>query len=183
METPELISAAQAGNIQAFNRLILEYQDAIHSLIYYICPGQDVEALTQAAVWRIYQRLSDYHGADFRLWLFKIVVNVCRRALYPYWFRINRDNHRGKAQPQLSGISSHSSRIKSESIETSEIQSCLSGLQPDLRVVVVLIDLEKLDYTQAAAVLGIPMDSVGKRLAKARWQLSNHLHALQKDCP
>lgn len=183
MDTSELIFAAQAGDLQAFNRLILGYQDAMHSLIYYLCPGQDVESIMQAAVLQIYQRLPGYHAGDFRLWLFKIVVKVCRRTQPPFWSKIIWSRNGRKNQPPIPRIPSLSSRNYSDFIGTADIQSCLSNLDPDLRMVVILIDMEKLDYAQAAAVLGIPLNSVSKRLSRARWQLANRLQTGQKDYP
>lgn len=181
METPELISSAQAGNLLAFNRLIHEYQDSMHSLIYYLCPGQDVEALMQTAVWQIYRRLPGYHTQDVRLWLIKIIVKVCRQDQPPFWSKIIRSGNGRKPHQPISELSSPSNHNRSESIGTTHIHSCISSLESDLRTVLVLIDLEKLDYSQAAAVLGIPKDSVRIHLAKARWQLSKHLNVLQKD--
>jgi RNA polymerase sigma factor (sigma-70 family) len=181
MDTPELIFAAQASDLQSFNRLILGYQDAIHSLIYYLCPGQDAEAIMQAAVLQIYQRLPGFYAGDFRLWLFKIVVKVCRQNQPPFWSKIIWSRNGRKTQLPISRIPSRSSRNNSVSIESTNIQSCLLNLEPELRVVVVLIDMEKLDYSQAATVLGIPLYWVSKRLSKARWQLANHLETGQKD--
>lgn len=178
MDTLKLIFAAQAGDLQAFNRLLLEYQDAIHSLIYYLCPGQDVEAKMQTAILQVYRCLPGYHAGDFRLWLFKIVVNVCRGAQPRHWFKILPSRNGRKPQLSISGRALPLNRNKSESIGTPDIQSCLSNLDPEQREIVVLIDMEKLDYAQAAAVLGIPLNSVSKRLSRARWEIKNRLQTV-----
>ena len=54
------------------------------------------------------------------------------------------------------------------------IRSCLRDLPPVDRAVLVLVDLQELDYVQAAAVLEIPTEEAARRLARARqrlWQM------------
>jgi RNA polymerase sigma factor (sigma-70 family) len=150
METPELIYAAQHGNLQAFNRLIADYGDLIYRLLSRAAlPDLDAEPLTQAAIQNIYRKLPGYRDGDFRLWIFKHLVNFCRSRI--------RRNH------------SHPKKLQETSTEEQILQRCLSELPVEERLVVILVDMEKLSYGETAAVLGIPVKAVQSRLARARW--------------
>jgi len=149
METPDLIYAAQQGNLQAFNRLIADYGDLIYRLLSRAAlPGLDAEPLTMAAIRNLYRKLPGYRGDDFRLWIFKHLVNFCRSGI--------RRNQSHTKEPQ---------EIKTEE---QILQRCLSKLPMEERLVVILVDMEKLNYDEAAVVLGIPVRVVQSRLARGR---------------
>lgn len=144
--TPELILAAQQGGLQAFNCLIQAYQDRIYNLVCRLVADEHrAEELTQAAVQRLYHDLPTYHNGEFYPWLLKILVKVCRPAM------------------QCKRTAGHSDQPLLDTLE---------ALSPNLRLVIVLVDMEGLDYAQTAAILGIPKRTVSTRLAKARGQLS-----------
>lgn len=155
METPDLIYAAQQGNLQAFNRLIADYGDLIYRLISRAAlPGLDAEPFAQTAIQTIYRKLPGYRGGDFRLWIFKHLVNFCRSQI--------RRNHSHPKEPQ---------EIKTEE---QILQWCLSKLPMNERLVVILVDMEKLNYGETAVVLGIPAKAVQSRLARARRLVMNN---------
>lgn len=140
--TPDLIWAAQRSNLGAFNRLVDEHQDTIYNLVCYLLPAAlEAESVTQKVVQRLYRDLPAYQGGDFYLWMIKTVAKVCRS----FMSQVQPTN--GLDQP---------------------LQSCLANLSPDLRLVIVLVDLEGLDYAQTAMVLGTSRRAVRARLAKAR---------------
>ena len=48
------------------------------------------------------------------------------------------------------------------------IQHCLDDLSDDFRTVVVLVDIQGMDYAEAADVMGTPLGTIKSRLARAR---------------
>jgi DNA-directed RNA polymerase specialized sigma24 family protein len=149
MDTPELIYAAQKGNLQAFNRLIRDYGDLIYRILSRgVLTGEEADALAQIAIRSFYKKLPGYRGDDFRLWIIKNLVNFCRSSV--------KRNHSRSKHPQGPGTGEQT------------LQGYLSGLPVEDRLVVILVDLEKLDYKEAAMVLGIPLKAVQIRLARAR---------------
>jgi RNA polymerase sigma-70 factor (ECF subfamily) len=54
------------------------------------------------------------------------------------------------------------------------VEAALARLSPELRACVILVDIEELDYAEAAVALGVPLGTVRSRLFRARQQL----HAL-----
>lgn len=154
MDTPELIYAAQKGNLQAFNRLIRDYGDLIYRILFRAAfPTSDTEALTQAAIQSIYRKLPGYREVDFRLWIIKNSVNFCRSA-------IKRNHNRPEE---------HRWAVTEEQF----IYYCLYLLPFEERLVVILVDMENLNYRETAAVLGIPVKTVQSRLARARRMITS----------
>jgi RNA polymerase sigma-70 factor (ECF subfamily) len=74
-----------------------------------------------------------------------------------------------------------------QSLEAAElehaIQHCLDGLPPEFRAVVVLADLQGLDYTEVAAAVKAPLGTIKSRLARARLKLRDCLQAFRELLP
>jgi RNA polymerase sigma-70 factor (ECF subfamily) len=154
----DAIHAARQGNLEAFNRLVLAYQDALFSLACRLAPpGMEAEKLTQAAVQQMYRALPAYRGGDFRLWAFKILVGVCRQA----WMTRRAGGKNGSSQ---------GSAVNNQAAERSLLER-LNQLPFEQRLVATLVDIEGLDYAQAAEVLEITTGEIRNRLARARQSL------------
>ncbi len=72
-------------------------------------------------------------------------------------------------------------------IETLEleqaIQRCIQALPPDFRTVVVLTDIQGLDYKEAAKAIKKPLGTIKSRLARARLRLRECLQKVQELLP
>src|SRR5215510_1333290 len=73
-----LIQSARRGSLDAFNSLVLYYQDGVYSLAYRIM-GESASAAdaAQEAFITAYRRLETYRGGSFRSWLLRITTNTC----------------------------------------------------------------------------------------------------------
>jgi RNA polymerase sigma-70 factor, ECF subfamily len=179
-EDQRLVSAAQAGSAEAFSALVDKYQTKVYGIVYRMCGPQDVEDLTQDIFLRALAALRKFQfqgEASFRTWLYRIAVNTC----------IN-DLRRRKRRQQIEGpsldemvsteggmmeraIPDHS-RIPHDVAERRElqrqVQETIQTLPPHHRVVITLIDLENVDYEEAARIIGCPLGTLKSRLARAR---------------
>ena len=78
MDEPALISDAQHGDLNAFNRLVLEYQSPVYNLAYRILGETDAAAdAAQEAFISAYKNIHSYRGGSFKAWLMRIVTNAC----------------------------------------------------------------------------------------------------------
>lgn len=59
-----------------------------------------------------------------------------------------------------------------------ELRNALDELPDEQRILVILVDLEELEYQEVSDVLQIPIGTVRSRLSRARWKLANRLHHL-----
>ncbi len=191
MDEPGLIKAARQGDLEAFNRLVLAYQDIVYTQAYRMMG--DVEAAedaTQEAFISAYQHLTSYRGGSFRGWLLRIVTNACydelrrrkRRPTIPLEPRDSEDE-----EIESPGWLADISDLPEESALRAElgraIQRCLDELSDEFRTMVVLVDIQGLDYQEAARAAGAPVGTVKSRLARARMRLRDCLLAVWELLP
>lgn len=187
MDEPALIVDAQRGDLNAFNRLVLEYQTPVYNLAYRIMgDGDSASDAAQEAFISAYKNLRHYRGGSFKAWLLRIVTNACYDEL-----------RRRKRRPATSlealtvvdtgpDADSEASLVShDESPEDAtqrhelarEIQQCLDGLPEDMKSVVVMSDVMGMDYNEIAASTGAALGTVKSRLSRARARMRDCLRA------
>lgn len=181
-----LVHSAQSGNLEAFNALVLKYQDMLYRAALRIL-GQDAlaEDATQEAFIYAYQHIVNFRGGSLKAWLMRILVNRCyddiRRLPRTAAISLNESvTDDGENQSLYSRFQNHEPSVE-ECVEDSErneyIQGCLGKLPTDYRVVLALVDIEEMSYGEASTILKIPMGTVKSRLARARLYLRRELKA------
>ncbi len=178
-----LVRASRKGDLEAFNQLVILYQDRIFALALRIVGDEDsAEDITQNTFLAAYRSLPGFRDGSFRSWLYRIGTNVCydelrRRKRHPVLPLEDGDEPEEGAAPlyDLPG----SRTLPEQECERHEleqvIQQALNRLDTGQRAVVVLVDLEGFDYTEAGQILNVPVGTVKSRLARARLRLSQLL--------
>ncbi len=186
MDTQHLIASAQKGNLEAFNRLVIAYQDAVYNLAYRILGERDAaEDATQETFLRAWRNIKKYRGGSWRGWLFRIATNICYDQLRyrqrrpqvpleppdeadapdsPAWLADRSPNASPEAQAEQADL-------------RRAIEICLRKLAPDFRAVLTLVDLEEFSYAETAQILGVPKGTVKSRLARARARMQECLRS------
>ena len=191
MDEKGLIHEAQRGDLDSFNRLVLAYQDMVYNQAFRVM-GESAAAqdATQDAFISAYRKMKSYRGGSFKSWLLRIVTNACydelrRRKRRPTTPLEPRDQHDEEIEsPHWIADPVESPEDFSERVELSEaIQHCLDDLSPDYRTVVVLVDIQGMDYAQAAKVVGKPLGTIKSRLARARDGMRNCLQVFWELLP
>lgn len=187
----EMIQEALAGNLDSFNRIVLEFQDMVYYQAYRTIGEPDAaEDATQEAFISAYQKLHTYRGGSFKSWLLRIVTNACydemrRRQRQPVAPLIPRDDD-GEEFDSPGWIEDPGEKPEQflQRAELSEaIQHCLDQLDVKFRTVVVLIDLQEFDYAAAAEIMESPLGTVKSRLARARLSLQDCLQSFGELLP
>ncbi len=179
MDESALIALAQQGDLDAFNRLVLAYQDLVYNQAYRIMGESDAaEDAAQETFISAFRRIDTFHGGSFRAWLLRIATNRCydmlryrkRRPvadLYPE----GQDGEEIESPRWLADpAESPEERLLREELNRA-IQECLQNLPPAFRAAAVLVDVQGLDYREAAEALGKPVGTVKSRLSRARARL------------
>ncbi len=179
-----LISDARQGDQDAFNTLVLRYQDRIYNLAARILGDDDLaQDITQNTFLTAYLNLSRFRNGSFRSWLYRIATNACydefrRHKRYPVQ-SLEAENIEESRLSPFSDVTAASvlPEIEHDRRELEQmIQNALDKLDPDQRTVVVLVDQQELDYQEAAQVLGVPIGTIKSRLARARLRLRQLLY-------
>jgi RNA polymerase sigma-70 factor (ECF subfamily) len=189
----KLIRMAQEGDLTAFNRLVLAYQDRAYGIAFRIM-GEHAAAedATQEAFISAYRNIRRFRGGSFRAWLFRIVTNACydelrRRKRRPQISldgsdREEDDRFEGRWERTTgSATDPHAHSERSELARA--IQDCINRLPADFRAVVVLVDVQGFDYKEAAQVVDTPVGTVKSRLARARARLRDCLKRYRELLP
>jgi len=191
MDETALIADAQGGNLDAFNRLVLAYQDNVYAQAYRMMGEASSAAdATQEAFVSAYRSIRSYRGGSFRAWLLRIVTNACydelrRRKRRPTTPLEPLDDYEEEIEsPQWIADPSDSPEEIAERMELGiAIQRCLNHLPEDFRTVVILVDLQGMNYSEAAIVIGKPLGTVKSRLARARLKLRDCLQGVGELLP
>ncbi len=178
-----LIQAAQGGDLEAFNLLVVRYQNLLFGIALRLLNDEDVAAdAVQEAMISAFRRFNTFRGDSLRSWLARVVVNACydemRKKRRQHSVPLELLNAEGEeietsywlvdpqADPEL--------QYESTELEGA-IQKCLDKLPPIYRIVLVLVDVEGLSYEEAASAAGVPVGTVKSRLARARLQMQKSL--------
>lgn len=180
-----LIEHAASGDLDAFNQLVLNYQDMAYSQAYALMGDPDSASdATQEAFIKAFQAINGFRGGSFRGWLFKIVTNsvydILRRARrHPNQPLFPEDEH-GEEIESAPWLVEPSASVQDEVEQrefSSDLYKMLDELPATYRSVITLIDINEMDYAEAAEVLSVPIGTIKSRLARARLQLQKKLRA------
>ena len=191
MDEPALIQTAQNGDLDSFNTLILHYQDRVFNTALRILGDEDLAAdAAQEAFISAFRSINSFRGGSFKAWLMRTVTNACydelrrqkRRPTTPLEPDTNdgeeMDSPRWLADPGMTPAE------KSEADELEHaIQHCLEALPTEFRTVVVMADLQGLDYTEVATAVSVPLGTIKSRLARARLRLRECLRGFEELLP
>jgi len=176
MDEQALINDALTGDLNAFNRLVLDYQDIAYNVAYRIMGEHGAAGdATQEAFISAYKKLNQYRGGSFKAWLLRIVTNACydelrRRQRQPVT-PLKPELRDGETLENPYWIEDNTATPE-EQTEQAELQSaiqhCINELEEKFRTMLVLVDVEGLDYETAAEAAGTPIGTVKSRLARAR---------------
>jgi RNA polymerase sigma factor (sigma-70 family) len=191
MDEAALIQEAMRGDLDSFNRLVLAYQDIVYNQAFRIMGETDsAEDATQDAFISAFRHMKSYRGGSFKAWLLRIVTNTCydeirRRKRRPTTPLEPLDNQNEEIEsPSWLTDRSESPEESTERNELSQaIQSCLNGLPIEFREVVILVDIQEMDYAEAAQVMGKPVGTVKSRLARARFRMRDCLQNYRELLP
>ena len=191
MDEPALIHSAQAGDLDSFNGLVLAYQDALYNTALRIL-GDDSAAAdaTQEAFISAFRSLNSYRGGSFKAWLMRTVTNACYDELRRQKRRptvslepANEDDEEIESPRWLADTSmSPDEKFEADELEHA-IQHCLENLPADFRTVVVLADIQGLDYSEVASAARVPLGTIKSRLARARLRLRECLQGFGELLP
>ena len=191
MDENKLIEYAREGDLDAFNRLVLEYQDLAFNVAYRVM-GETAAAedATQEAFISAYKNLDKFRGGSFRAWVLRIVTNACydelRRRKRRPTVALEPDTEEDETfdSPYWIADPGESPEEFSLRMELGKaIQDCLNDLAEDFRTVVVLIDVQGMDYAEASETIKTPLGTIKSRLARARLKLRDCLQGFGELLP
>jgi RNA polymerase sigma-70 factor (ECF subfamily) len=191
MNEQALISDAQGGNLDAFNTLVLHYQDSVFNTALRILGDDDQAAdASQEAFISAFKSIKSFRGGSFKAWLMRTVTNACydelrrkkRRPTTPLEPDTEdgdeMDSPRWLADPNMTP----DQQAEADEVEHA-IQHCLNNLPLEFKTVVVMADIQGMDYTEVALTIRVPLGTIKSRLARARLRLRECLQGFAELLP
>ena len=176
------VEAARRGDVQAFNRLVEQYQRLAYNVACRTL-GQPEEAAdaTQEAFLSAFRAIRDFRGESFKAWLLRIVVNACydqrrKRQRQPTEsLEALAEESEGEFAPPGPGAGPELAVLGTAT--AAAIQRALDRLPYEQRVVAVLCDVQGFSYEEAASTLELAVGTIKSRLSRARARLRDELAA------
>ena len=186
-----LVEQWRQGDSEAAERLILKYQNRIYNVILKICANADDAAeLTQETFVKVIENIDKFEGrSGFYTWAFRIAVNLtlnyCQRSgrLGLKSLDAEDDEHYGQARQQLKEFLNDDSSPDPAAVALNKelceiVITALMKLNDAQRTVLVLRDIEGMNYAQIAKVLDVELGTVRSRLSRARSNLREIMEAI-----
>ena len=188
-EEQQRISQAQQGDINAFNEIVLNYQDRIYSITYRIMGEAESAAdMTQDTMLTAYRKLDTYRGGNFASWLSRIATNTCydelrRRKRRPVTYLEDLNDPESDDAPPIPSDADTPEEVAQQYELQQVIENCIKVLKEDQRLVIILSDVQGMAYAEVAEQLGVKIGTVKSRLSRARVAVRNCLQDFQELLP
>ncbi len=177
-----LVKRARRGERDAFAALVLKYQDRIYNTMLRMTGSRDDAAeLTQEVFLKALQNLASFKArSGFSTWLWSIALNQCTSRLRRR--KVERasgisvsalsvpDDVRGVALDPSDEAAGPSVEAQRGELRAA-IENAVLSLEEEFRQVVVLRDVQKMEYSHIAGALNVPVGTVKSRLHRARTAL------------
>jgi len=184
-----LIAAAQRGDLDAFNQLVIHYQRLAYHVAYRILGEADASAdATQDAFLRAYKAIKQYRGGSFKAWILRIVTNTCYDQL-----RLKQRRPTASleallvAEPAPGPFFVDQAESPEAYVERQELgrtlQAGINALPPDQRIALTLCDVADMNYQEIAQTMKVSLGTVKSRISRARAKLRNYLLTQQELLP
>jgi RNA polymerase sigma-70 factor (ECF subfamily) len=181
----DLVKRCQAGDTEAFDELVTRYRTRIFGMIYNMVHNeQDAWDLAQDSFVKAWKSIKRFRGrSSFYTWIYRIVMNVTID-----WLRKKQvkgvgaefdDAIQVKQIDPASRTAPKADALPYETMQRTEIRAridnAIAQLSPEHRAVILMKEIEEMQYHEIAEMLGCSIGTVMSRLFYARKKLQNLL--------
>ena len=179
------VDEARAGNVSAFETLVMRYQTRIVNYAAAMVHDQGIaEDVAQETFVRAWRGLDRFRAeSSFKTWLYRIASNVARTCLDRRGRQArvgDRSLDDDAERLQAGDVPSAAPDAETALVTRETIDRALAELPEELRLALVLRDVEGLDYKEIAVVTRAPIGTVESRIFRARRRLKGLLRPLPR---
>ena len=184
-----LVDRTKAGDVKAFEMLVVKYQRRIERLIGRMVRDVDlVPDIAQETFIRAYRAIPQFRGESaFYTWLYRIAVNTAKKAL----MELKRDptvtesalasrdddDETSRVENELSDGETPDAVLASKQVAAA-VNSAMQALSEELRQAITLREIEGLSYEEIAELMNCPIGTVRSRIFRAREAIAERLRPL-----
>lgn len=179
MSDKKLIKRIKSGDMDAFSELVTLYEKKALSFTYRMLKdASDAEDAAQEAFLRVFDKIDTFReSSSFSTWFYTILNNICldilrKRTRAADTVSINQtssENDEYELQIEDSAPGPYEQLQKSTAQEL--LEDALTKLSDEHRAVIIMRDINGLDYEEIAKVLDVSLGTVKSRISRARLAL------------
>ncbi len=181
-----LLRRAQSGDPEAFEQLIGPLEQLVWRICWHYTGNREAaEDCGQETMIRIWRSLNSYRGdCALESWVYRIAANCCMD-----WLRKKKRDKSVSMEPlQEQGFDpADPSPGTEEQVVTEDehrrLREAITQLPEDQREALILTQLEKIPYEEAALALGVSEGTVKSRVNRAKVRLKEILSAERELSP
>lgn len=176
----QLVRRAQSGDLDAFDELIVRYQERIYALVYHMTSNhEDATDLAQEAFLKAWKALRNFKGdSSFYTWVYRIAVNhtlnhLKSRRQRTQHLSLNNLDFNAENDPGLVQLISDKTPRRDVNLRElgQHLNEAMMRLSEEHRTVVTLHDIQGMSHDEIAQILECNPGTVRSRLFYARQQL------------
>jgi RNA polymerase sigma-70 factor (ECF subfamily) len=169
-----LLERAREGDLNAFNDLVVVYQDMLFALVVRMVPDRDQASdAVQEAFFSAYRNMAGFRGGSVKSWLSRIAINAAmdaqrlkkRRPADPYP-ELEDDTWQPPADASADPVTTSLTTERHRALS-----SALAAITNDQRTAIVLYDVEGYDYAEIADITKVSVGTVKSRIHRGRLAL------------
>lgn len=186
----DLVRRSQGGDTRAFDELVIKYRTRIYAMVYQMVRNeQDAWDLAQDGFFKAWKSLDKFRfQSSFYTWLYRIVTNVSidwlrKRTLRPegeFDDTIARTDIEPTADVTPKGEVSPQRQMERGELRE-RLDAAIAKLTPEHRAVILLKEVEGMQYHEIADSVGCSIGTVMSRLFYARKKLQTLLKDLHEN--
>lgn len=181
----QLVERVQQGDKNAFNLLVMKYQNKVMSLIgRYVRNQADVQDVTQEAFIKAYRALANFRGdSAFYTWLYRVAVNTAKNHLTSQGRKApgsDVDIEEAEYYEGSDALKEFASpeRLLMKDQMSKVIFDTLDTLPEELKMAISLRELDGMSYEDIANIIDCPVGTVRSRIFRAREAIDKQLQPL-----
>jgi len=180
-----LVERVQRGDKLAFDLLVLKYQHKIVKLIMrYVRDPSEALDVSQEAFLKAYRALPKFRGdSAFYTWLYRIAVNTAKNYIVamnrrPVEYDLDLQESDGyELNVKLRNEDSPEKIAQRDELRQT-VQSAIDALPDELRVAILLREIDGLSYEEIAHAMECPVGTVRSRIFRAREAIDRTIQPL-----
>jgi RNA polymerase sigma factor (sigma-70 family) len=182
----QLIFKFQQDDVQAFNEIVLRYKDKLVNFLFrYTGSRDESEDLAQDTFLKLYRSKHLYREiAKFSTWFYTIAINIAKTNLrkksrYNSISISDFDPENDKDFDLTADVQLPDDAANAVT-ENEFIQKAINQLSDKFKEVIIMRDVEDLEYEEIAKITGLPLGTVKSRINRGREKLKEMLSGIYK---
>ncbi len=182
----QLIAEFQQEKVEAFNEIVLRYKDKLINFLFrYTGSREEAEDLAQDTFLKLYKSKHLYKEiAKFSTWFYTIAINIAKTNLRKKKnyssISISDFDPDGEKDFDLKADVLSPEETAQAGIENEFIQNAINSLDDKFKEVIILRDIQDMDYEEIAEIMKLPLGTVKSRINRGREKLKEILQEIYK---